>query len=295
MDCCNVLVVNKPIRTKFLDCISILMKKCFRGSFIHRSKIANRSYQLLWRLLAVQNSTRSIEFRDLSFVVPSDEITILPSLIDGTYESDEINHFLALLKTDAVVLDIGANIGIYSLPIARHLTEGYLFAFEPSTESSRLLVENISRNHIRNIEVIEKAASSVSGKHIFLSSEIGGRRRIVENQAGDEVSGVIIDDWIAERQLTVDAIKIDVEGWESSVLEGMENLLQSLPVLLLECNMVAQGRNIHKFSEQLQFLFAQYDQIVSFDGSKVTKLVKSDWRQVSESKDLVNLLFFKNS
>ena len=288
--------MNESIRTKLLDSISITMRKCFRGSFIHRSKIANRWYQMLWRLLAVQDSTRSIQFRNLSFVVPNDEITILPSLINGTYESDEINYFLALLKTDAVVLDVGANIGIFSLPIARHLTEGFLYAFEPSIESSRLLVENISRNHIRNIEVIEKAASSVSGKHFFLSSEIGGRRRIIEDQknGADEVPAVIIDDWIAERHLTVDAIKIDVEGWESNVLEGMENLLQLHPVLLLECNIVAQGTNKPKFIEQLQHLFVQYDQIVAFDGFTVTHLEKSDWRQVSESKSLVNLLFFKN-
>ena len=281
-------------RTKFLDFVSTVLRDNFRGSFLHRSRFANVLYQLLWKVLANKDSTRSVRFRNLTFLVPANEITILPSLIDGTYEFNELNFFLNHLEPNAVVLDVGANIGIYSLPVATHLTQGFVYAFEPSSESARLLTENVISNGIINIEVVEMAASSTTGYHYFLDSEVGGRRRILESHGGVEVQAVRIDDWIAERGISIDAIKIDVEGWELSVIQGMTNLLKSKPVLLLECNMVAQGENFHEFGKQLEFLFGHYDRVISFEGFKITPLKSSDWQQVRESKVLVNLLFLKN-
>jgi FkbM family methyltransferase len=281
-------------RTNFLDFVSTVLRDNFRGSSLHRSKFANILYQLLWKVLADKDSTRSVRFRNLTFSVPTNEITILPSLIDGTYELNELNFFLNHLEPNAVVLDVGANIGIYSLPVATHLTQGFVYAFEPSTESARLLAENAISNGIINIEVVEMAASSITGYHYFLDSEVGGRRRILENHVGVEVQAVRIDDWIAERGISIDAIKIDVEGWELSVIQGMTNLLKSKPTLLLECNMVAQGENFNEFGKQLEFLFGHYDQVISFEGFKITPLKSSDWQQVRESKVLVNLLFLRN-
>jgi FkbM family methyltransferase len=281
-------------RTTFLDFVSTVLRNNFRGSFLHRSKFANLLYQLIWKVLADKDSTRSVRFRNLTFSVPTNEITILPSLIDGTYEFNELNFFLNHLELNAVVLDVGANIGIYSLPIATHLTQGFVYAFEPSSESARLLTENARSNGIVNIEVVEMAASSITGYHYFLDSEVGGRRRILESHIGLEVQAVRIDDWIAERGISIDAIKIDVEGWESSVIQGMTNLLKSKPTLLLECNMAAQGNNFHDFDKQLEFLFGHYDRVISFEGLKITPLKTSDLQQVRESKALVNLLFLQN-
>jgi|694.fasta_scaffold44812_4 FkbM family methyltransferase len=272
----------------------MLMRKYFRGTFLHRSRIANIFYQFLWRLLADNDSTRSVSFRNLTIAVPSNEITILPSLIDGSYEFEEINYFLAQLEPNAVVLDIGANIGVFSLPIANHLTQGFVYAFEPSSESARLLEQNALKNGLRNIEVIEMAASSVTGQHHFLDSVVGGRRRLVEGREGREVAAIKIDDWIAEREVYIDAVKIDVEGWESSVLRGMPNLLKSKPMLLMECNIAAQGPNIIEFSEQLRNLFKNYNQIVSFDGSRTTVHKSTDWQDIADSKVLLNLIFIKN-
>jgi hypothetical protein len=62
----------------------------------------------------------------------------------------------------------------------------------------------------------------------------------------------------------------------------------------MECNIAAQGPNIIEFSEQLRNLFKNYNQIVSFDGSRTTVHKSTDWQDIADSKVLLNLIFIKN-
>jgi FkbM family methyltransferase len=158
----------------------------------------------------------------------------LESWIGGSYEKGTTKLFRDLIEEGMVILDIGANIGYYSLFAAKLVGEkGTVFAFEPAPDNFALLVKNIELNGFSNIIPVQKAVSSKTGRgRLFLSSDPvlhsmhqhNGKRSI-------EVEVTSIDEFIENRNCPVDLIKMDVEGLEMRALEGMLETIKRNPNL----------------------------------------------------------------
>ena len=139
----------------------------------------------------------------------------------------------ALLKPGMVVLDVGANIGL----LTRHFCEavgpsGKVFAFEPGPENFSCLEFNTKG--LGNKSVHQIAISDANGTaHLFLNarSSTGNSLLNATNAAGSvEVECRTLDTFLTESGVTrVDFIKIDVEGAELKVLQGMRETLRRLP------------------------------------------------------------------
>jgi FkbM family methyltransferase len=129
-----------------------------------------------------------------------------------------------------VVIDIGANIGYYTLIFARLVGEsGKVFAFEPDPENFALLKKNVELNHYKNVVLIQKAASNVSGKaQLYLSKENKGDHRIYNSHDGREsleIETIKLDDYFKEFIGKIDYIKMDIQGAEAMAIQGMSALL----------------------------------------------------------------------
>jgi len=160
----------------------------------------------------------------------------------GTYEKEQTAFFEQLVKPGAVLFDVGAHVGYYSLLSSRLVGEkGRVVAFEAMPRNARFLRHHLEANRCANVEVIEGAASDRAGTAWFGKGTGTGTGRL--SDAGElEVRTMTLDDVAAERALLPDFLKIDVEGAEERVLDGAARILhEKKPVLFLSTH----GAQIH--------------------------------------------------
>ncbi len=133
------------------------------------------------------------------------------------------------LKPGGIVLDIGAHIGTFSLPLTS--LAGKVIAFEPSPQIFALLVQNAAERSPAPT-LINKALSSTAGEGALVvrNTANAGATTLV---AGGSIPISVLDDEVSQ----ADLIKIDVEGMELKVLQGGERLIsRSRPVVFFEVN-----------------------------------------------------------
>lgn len=156
--------------------------------------------------------------------------------LEGPYESGAV-----LLQKGDVVLDVGANIGIFSLLAADKIgIKGKVFAFEPIAQSRALLKKNIVANNVENIEIVSKALGEKVGS-LMLSineKELGGSSAVLNQEVSsrERVEQVKLDDFVQECQLKkVNFIKTDIEGMERNFLKGAEETIKKFKPKLTIC------------------------------------------------------------
>jgi FkbM family methyltransferase len=154
-------------------------------------------------------------------------------------EPETIKWLRDLLRSDDVFLDIGANVGTFSIFAAKHISQrGHVYACEPHLPTTVQLLQNISVNNLENyISVISIAAS---GEDCFApfrykrwregasGSQLGvdGSPEITKHVGVELKSGLRIDTLIEKGVMPApNLIKIDTDGIEIQILKGMERLL----------------------------------------------------------------------
>ena len=141
-----------------------------------------------------------------------------------------------------VFLDIGANIGWYSLLLSRIARPGSrIFAFEPDALNSRLLRENVALNGADAVEVVVAAVAESSGRSkLYRYSDNNlGRHSMLASSGRDavEIDTVGLDDFWQQRGLadaTVRVLKIDVEGYEYFALNSGKAVLRRTALVVSE-------------------------------------------------------------
>jgi FkbM family methyltransferase len=166
----------------------------------------------------------------------------------GLFEKDSISVVRRLLRPDAVVLDIGANIGAHTLPMARRVgPHGKVYAFEPTAFAFRKLQHNIELNaDLKNRIVVEQImlgeASTRSLPDGVYSSWPLERGSSLHKKHGGKLMPTTgarissVDVYVREAGIRrIDFMKIDVDGYESAVLRGAHSTLASMrPAILME-------------------------------------------------------------
>ena len=151
--------------------------------------------------------------------------------INGVYEPLETEIVQKEIKSGNVVLDIGANIGYYTLIFAKLVGEkGKVFAFEPDPDNFALLKKNIKINGYRNVILVQKAVSNKSGKlKLYLCEDNPGDHRIYnshDSRKSVEIEAIRLDDYFKDYDGKIDFIKMDIQGAEGGAIQGMLNLLK---------------------------------------------------------------------
>lgn len=154
-----------------------------------------------------------------------------------TYEPKLTEAFKQMVMPGDVVVDIGANIGYFTLLASRIVGEqGRVYAFEPAPQNFALLSKNLAANGYRNVRAFRKALSSGRGSgKLLVQGDNWGNRRIVES-IGDgqsvEVEMISMDEFFENGQ-NVNVVKMDAEGSEVRILQGASRVLKSNPDLVL--------------------------------------------------------------
>lgn len=179
------------------------------------------------------------------------------------YEPQESSMVLGLLKDGMTMLDIGANIGWYSLVIAKLFPNTDVHAFEPIPHIYRTLAENIALNNRQNIRTYNQGFSNQAGEAVFyFSPDLGvnaSLRNVSSRNAEDiEETRCVVDtvDHFTDRQsLIVDFIKCDVEGAEYLVFQGARQTLErDKPIIFSELLRKWSAQFDYHPNEMIQFL-----------------------------------------
>lgn len=167
-----------------------------------------------------------------------------PDMLAGNYETGTVTLLEQLLKPGMVFLDVGANIGFFTVLAARLVgTSGAVYAFEPEPSNFQLLSKNIQANYYENIHPLQSAVSNYTGTIELHVSKLDNGSHSINREAARGVADTVhvatttLDEFLESADVTsVDILKIDVEGAELSVLEGMSKLLRMFPntTLLIE-------------------------------------------------------------
>ncbi len=153
------------------------------------------------------------------------------------YEPFETHLMISLIKPRDIIVDLGANIGYYTLIFSRHVGEnGKVFAFEPGSSNFDILSKNIKMNGYSKIVVTEKrAVSNMDDDEIilYLNDENPGMNRIYQANGSilkkdkqEIVKTIRLDTYFKDKSdyQKIDFIKMDLEGSEYGALNGMPNI-----------------------------------------------------------------------
>lgn len=157
----------------------------------------------------------------------------------GYYEPFTTKFVQSIVKRGEVVLDIGANIGYYTLLFAKLVgQDGKVYAFEPHPQNFSLLRRNVEYNGYGNVVLEQKAVADTSGiAALYLAKSGSHHHSICKNNFNTtsslDIGLISLDDYFErnigiakENAKKVSIIKIDVEGAEFDVLKGMEKVLE---------------------------------------------------------------------
>ena len=146
------------------------------------------------------------------------------------------------------VYDVGANMGFVSLSLSKQVgPTGTVFAFEPVPQNLALLHANVEANHISNIRIFDYAASNQCGEAVIKMTNNLSTASLVwhtndPSASKFNVKTITIDQLVHREEIRKPQfVKIDVEGAEGLVLEGMrETIASSKPTIFLECSEIGR-------------------------------------------------------
>lgn len=228
-----------------------------------------------------------ILFNKISFILR--DPTIYYNLIRyGEYEPTLSYIFSTLIKKGMTILDIGGNIGYFSLMASRLVgPNGKVYVFEPDPTNFMYLRKNIEINDISNINLVKKCVSNKEGiiklhhhpiyhscHSIFKSSSKRSTKEI-------DVESIVLDKMFKNECSKISFIKMDIEGAELNALKGMANLLKKNKVkyLLTEYNsriLRSIGKNANDFIAELANYFSRYYVILDDINLKFDLFTKKD-------------------
>ena len=166
-----------------------------------------------------------------------------------------------------IVFDIGAHIGLVTLPLARSIDPGgKVFAFEPATSNRGFLEYHIRVNHIDNVEIVPDLVGdrTTGSVQFFESPSDSGMNTVAETgrrkgYAETAVSQTTLDEFCDSRKLRPELLKIDTEGAELNILRGATEVLRRYrPIIFLSVH----PRHIAELAgtvEELESLLAALD------------------------------------
>lgn len=206
-----------------------------------------RSKSLIKKSIARLVPHKSIQYRSMSLQGAFEDYGILKAIAKGTHEPFFEQLFEQNIKPGMTVVDIGAHLGKYVLLAAQKLgSSGRVFAFEPHPRTFRYLERNVTVNLARNNVQIFNFAISKENSRAYLNADMlqSDYTSLSFIRDDREVQKFEIEtrrlENISPNLLSIDCMKIDVEGAELLALEGCEKIIAASK---------AEGRDLKLFIE----------------------------------------------
>ncbi len=206
--------------------------------YLNSLEFANRLGHLRATLLS---GVSKIEFDGIRLHTRDADLEVGGQLRDrGSYEPHVTEVFKSHLKAGMSVIDIGANIGYFTMLAASLVGKsGQVIAFEPNSDNVKLLELSRRDNDFANVHVLQSAAGRETGLLVLNTSVTNGTTSQLSDDSLSLLDSTIVqclkvDDFVRGDQ-TIDLIKVDVEGAEYNALLGAERtILRCKPLITSE-------------------------------------------------------------
>ncbi len=182
---------------------------------------------------------------------PLDDFRIM-TIISEIYHKEIYN--VAQAEQFKYILDVGAHIGLFTLQMSKQAVKARILAFEPNPDNYHFLVKNIRLNKLgERVSSHDVAVGDKSGRGVLHFGSLSRGDSSLKDQflvdalESATVSVVPLDDVLSEPKV-VDLVKIDVEGMETEVLQGLERQYTKVKRLVIEIHLsVVKEFEIHKW------------------------------------------------
>ena len=220
-------------------------RRVAKNTPVQQWRITDRIYRRLSHASSADGLVE-VTFGGVRLLAAQSDYSMLLALRTGTYEPATAGVFRAAVTAGAAVLDVGANIGLYTLLAAGAAgATGRVVAVEPSAAIRSILEMNLARHDAPTVRVLAVAAgdraatvrlgrppgafglTTLHGQHLGSAQEY---EDVPQRRLEDEL-----------RPQRFDVVKVDVEGHEYRALEGLRALLQPDAVLVVEVSRDPDG------------------------------------------------------
>lgn len=232
-----------------------------RGRLFKCADLASKMKLVILSMIKIPFSTYcselTLRFGSLSFrCLGSYEMDLYPEIfVDKVYTQIPIFD-PKNLNNGYTVVDIGANVGFYSICVSSINPFGKIYAFEPHPQALERLKKNVKKNNIENVEIIEKAIWSKDGNINFEAHKFTVLSRIKEGQKTEfTVSSLTLDSFVEQYKIAkIDILKIDAEFAEDEVILGAESrALAITEKIVLEYHLEKKKNKIENILEAHRF------------------------------------------
>jgi FkbM family methyltransferase len=172
-------------------------------------------------------------YDDMKLRCYPDSIIALHVVQRGEFHDWDTAKFITeFLREGDTFVDVGANIGLYTLPAAAK--KARVVAVEPSAKNRGRLEENLALNGLTSVKIEACALGESEGEMAFCDDDALAHVELAGN--GPKVPVRRLDAILPEGEISL--LKVDVEGFELAVFQGAENAMRAgrLPVILFEMN-----------------------------------------------------------
>lgn len=214
-------------------------------------------------------------------------------VINKEYEPKFIKYCLKHIDPERDIIDVGANVGFYSVLFAKQLKTGRVVAVEPTQNALKRLRRNIEMNGVNSrVDIFEGVVSdnigqleinTIAGKEEYSSigvlqqSPVTGLKHVTE-----KVKSTTLDELVKSKSLNPAFIKIDVEGAENLVFKGARNvLMEKRPIILSEISDTLLRANGSSSEEVVKLLKeCKYDVFDVGNPSGQVKVSRSEFEHI---------------
>lgn len=209
-----------------------------------------------------------------------------PDLIDKDAEVKEIINFI---QPGERVLEIGSNIGFYTLLLAKLVGKnGFVLGIEPLLKNILVAHAQIALNNITNNCQIKDYSISDKNEVVYITRMSNNASVQIKDKKNTIATKAVTGDSILHTYGPFHVIKIDVEGYEANVLRGCKKILESKPKLLIELHVPF----LHKYNTTVEEIFKLIE-IENYEGIMIfrkNKLKTFTFNPTLIENDVINLL-----
>ncbi len=192
---------------------------------------------------------------------------------------------LFINKVYSYFVDCGANIGYYSILVAKN-SNAKVIKFEPHPKTYEFAIENIKINNLeKQIMCYNLAIGAKEGRVLFQNDSGSAGDKLIENSKSIEnvieVNCIKLEKFLNDYNFLPEVIKIDVEGYENHVLMGMNGIINNVKVFIIECQNLEE---IIKILSNFDFLGPYQIDFRNKHFVKNNNKIKEDWIFINKSE-----------
>ena len=232
----------------------------------------------LWRF-ACWKIIRIFKLRNLSYslwgnkkiILNYDSFQSMWIMYNYIVDWEEFNLIKRFLKEGDTAFDIGANMGFYTIWFSKFIKNGHIHSFEPDERNYERLCKNIEINRMTKLITAHKKAVSDVNDTILFSKGLDGENHILTGEGKNletvRLEAITLDSFCFKSNVeNIDYLKIDVEGFETSVLLGGAEMFRQKRIAIVQLELNQAILNSGKEITDILSLLESYDySLCSYD------------------------------